>query len=353
MKTRADKIAEAEAAGLKFPHPDPPKTGEMIEVAPGIHWARLPLPMALDHVNIYLLDDGDGWTVVDTAMDMPPAREGWEALLAGPLAGKPITRILVTHHHPDHVGLAGWLSERCDAPLLMTRTAFLYARMLQLDAWEEAPTGAITFYHAAGYGPAEMETMRTRAKYGFARVCSPLPLGFHGLVEGETIAIGGRDWRLLMGHGHAPSHVVLWCEAEGLVIAGDQILPRITSNIGVYPTEPESDPLGDWLTSCEALRSVLPDDALILPGHNEPFYGARIRLTQLIDHHAESLNALHTKLAEPRTAMECFDVLFDRPITDQLRGFAIVEAIAHLNHLTARGRAQRKTTNGVHHYRTI
>jgi len=350
MKTRADKIREAEATGLTFPFPDPPGAGEAVAVAPGILWLRLPLPMALDHVNVYALEDDDGWTLVDTGMDTPPARAAWEAALAGPLAGREVSRVLVTHFHPDHVGLAGWLCERTGAALTTTRTSFMCAKMLQLDRWDEPPEGAVAFYRAAGYGAAEIETMRARAKYGFSRVCSPLPTGFRRIAEGDTVRIGARDWRVLTGHGHAPEHAVLWCEADGLVLAGDQVLPRITSNIGVYPTEPEGDPLGDFLDSCEVLRAALPTDVLVLPGHNEPFTGVRTRLGQFIDHHADSLDALQASLSKPRTALECFDVLFDREIGDGLRGFAIVEAVAHLNRLCAAGRARRDTADGVHRY---
>jgi len=354
MKTRADKIREAEASGLSFPFPDPPANGEAVAVAPGILWLRLPLPMALDHVNIYALEDGEaGWTLVDTGMDTPPARAAWEAALAGPLAGRDVTRILVTHFHPDHIGLAGWLAERTGAPLTTTRTSYLYAKTLQLDRWDEPPAGAVAFYEAAGYGAAEMAAMRARAKYGFSRVCSPLPPGFHRIARGDSVRIGARIWQVLTGDGHAPEHAVLWCEADGLALVGDQVLPRITSNIGVYPTEPEGDPLGEFLASCRALRTALPEGTLILPGHNEPFTGLHIRLGQLIDHHAETLEALHEALKTPRTALECFDVLFDREITDGIRGFAIVEAIAHLNRLRAEGRAERKTTDGVDHYRAI
>ncbi len=353
MKTRADKIRDAEAAGLAFPFPDPPAKGEALEVAPGILWLRLPLPMALDHVNVYALEDGDGWVLVDAGMDTPPCRAAWEAALTGPLAGRAVTRILVTHHHPDHIGLAGWLAQRTGAPLVTTRTAFFGAKALQLDRWDEPPAEAVAFYRAAGYGDAEIEVLRARAKFGFARVCSLLPVGFRRIAEGDTVRIGRRDWHVLTGHGHAPEHAVLWCKAEGLVLAGDQVLPRITSNIGVYPTEPEGDPLGDFLHSCRMLRETIPADVLALPGHNEPFTGLGIRCDQLIGHHAQSLDALHASLRVPRTALECFDVLFDREITDGLRGFAIVEAVAHLNHLCASGRARRVEAGGVHRFTAI
>jgi len=351
VKTRAEKIADAEAAGLTFPHPDPPAKGEAIEVAPGILWARLPLPMALDHVNVYLLDGGDGWTIIDTGMKTREGRESWNALLAGPLAGKPIKQILVTHHHPDHIGLAGWLAEKVGAPLVTTRTAFLYAKMLQLDGWDDLPTDAVRYYQRAGFGPVEMERAQNRASFGFSKVCAPLPLGFHRIAAEDVLSIGGRAWRIVIGQGHAPEHAMLWCESDGILISGDQVLPRITSNIGVYPTEPEGDPLGEWLESCARLRDLLPSDLFVLPGHNEPFTGVGVRLTQLLDHHAETLAALEAFLGEPHTVIECFDTLFDRRITEQLQGFATVEAVAHLNHLVQVNRVIRGEESGVYRFK--
>jgi len=351
MKTRAEKIAEAEAAGLTFPHPVPPGRGEVIEIAKGVLWAQLPLPMALDHLNVYLLEDADGWTIVDTGMDTKPCREAWEALIAGPLAGKPIARVLVTHHHPDHVGLAGWLCERFDAPLIASRTAYFFARSLQLDAWTELPAEAQRYYRRAGYGTRELEMAQGRAKYGFGMVCCKLPIGFQRVQEGETLRLAGRDWHVAFGQGHAPDHLVLVCKEDGLIIGGDQVLPRITSVIGVYATEPEADPLGEWLEACARLREDLPAEALVLPGHNEPFTGVSIRLGQLIEHHEEALVKLIDFLAiEPRTAIQCFDPLFDRKITDPLLSFATSEALAHLNHLVVEGRAVREDKDGVSLY---
>ena len=250
MKTRAEKMADAEAAGLTFPHPDPPAKGETIEVAPGILWARLPLPMALDHVNVYLLDGEDGWTIIDTGMKTREGRECWDALLAGPLAGKPIKQILVTHHHPDHIGLAGWLAEKVGAPLVTTRTAFLYAKMLQLDGWDELPADAVRYYEQAGFGPVEMERAQNRASFGFFKgMCAATARLPSGCLKMTCCRLAGADWCIVIGHGHAPEHAMLWCESDGILISGDQVLPRITSNIGVYPTEPEGDPLGEWLDS--------------------------------------------------------------------------------------------------------
>ncbi len=350
MKTRAEKISDAERAGLTFPYPDPPATGEMIGVAPGIYWARLPLPTALNHVNIYLLEDEGGWTVIDTGMRTRDGRNAWTALLDGPMAGKPVKRIIATHNHPDHIGQAGWLCGQLGVPLVTTRTSFLYARMLQLDDWNVVPPEAVAFYKRAGFGPVELQRAQNRAAHGFSKVCSPLPLGFHRILEGDDLEIGGRSWRVLIGHGHAAEHALLWCEADDLLICGDQILPRITSNIGVYPTEPEGNPLRDWLESCERLRDMLPGHLLALPGHNEPFTGVGIRLQQLIDHHNATLEALTEFLHTPRTAIECFEILFDREITELLQGFATVEAVAHLNFLVRSGQVARTEKAGVYRY---
>ena len=345
MTTRAAKIAEAERQGLSFPFPDPPEPGGTIEVAPGVLWGRLPLPMALDHVNVYLLEDGDGWALVDTGMATDPCREAWGRLLEG----RRISRVIVTHHHPDHVGLAGWLCERDGAPLLMTRTAFLYARMLQLDAWDVLPDEAEAFYARAGFDDEQMQRARDRAKFGFSKVCGPLPLGFHRLEEGDALRIGDRRWTVWRGDGHAPEHALLVSD-DGLVLAGDQILPRITSNIGVYPTEPEGDPLGEWMAACARLAETLPEGLLALPGHNEPFRGVAQRLRALHAHHEATLERLEGFLDRPRTAVECFPQLFDRAISPPLLGFATVEAIAHLNRLVRQGAAVRRRQGEAYTY---
>lgn len=328
------------AVGIRYPYEAPPAEGEAVEVAPGILWMRLPLPMALDHVNIYALDDGAAWTVIDTGFDSPQARTIWERLLAGPLAGKPVGRVVVTHHHPDHIGLAGWLQAR-GAELLTTRTAWLYARMLCLDEQATPLPEQVAYWRAAGM-PADLLAQRMAERpFNFADVVAPLPLGFTRLQEAGEIVMGGRRWTIRMGNGHAPEHATFWSQEDGLILGGDQLLPSISANIGVYPTEPDADPLGEWLESCAAFQPLAREDHLVLPGHKLPFTGLPLRLHQMVENHHGALARLRDHLATPRTAAGCFVPLFKRDITGGAYGLALVEAVAHLNHLLHQGQVSR------------
>ncbi len=320
-------------APLRYPFETPPGPGEAILVAEGVLWMRLPLPMALDHVNIYALDDGDGWTVIDTGFSSRKAREIWRQMMAGPLAGKPVRRVIVTHHHPDHVGLAGWFQSEFGAELATTRTAWLYARMLTLDVQESWPEETLSFYRAAGMDREIYDKRIAERPFNFADCVWPMPLGFTRLAEGDIIRIGGRDWDVRVGHGHAAEHATFWSRDDDLVFGGDQLLPSISPNLGVYPTEPAADPVGDWLESCERLATFARDEHFVLPGHKLPFTGLPTRLRQLIDNHHGALERLREHLSEPRTAHECFAPLFRRDIKGSEYGLALVESVGHLNHL--------------------
>lgn len=327
--------------GLRYPWPEPPAEGEAIEVATGVLWIRLPLPMALDHVNVYALDDGDSWTIVDTGFSSRRSRAIWEKLMAGPLGGKPIGRVIVTHHHPDHVGLAGWFQSEHGAELWTTRTAWLFSRMLQLDEQELPSAESLAFYRSAGMDPEIFEQRRNERPFNFADMVYPMPLGFKRIKEGDVVRIGGRDWDVRMGNGHAPEHATFWSRDDNLVISGDQILPSISSNIGVYATEPEADPVGDWLEACERLAQYGREDHLVLGGHKLPFTGLPLRMRQLIDNHHGALKRLEEYIATPRVGGECFPPLFKRSIGPSEYGLALVEAFAHLNHLYQTGKASR------------
>lgn len=326
-----------------------PEPGQPIELAPGLGWARLPVPGSLKHVNLWLIEDGDGLALVDTGLDIPPCREAWEALLSGPLAGRALTRIIVTHFHPDHVGLAGWLSERFAAPLWMTREEWLFARMLTADIRREPPANAIRYWRAAGWDEARIAAEAAKGWGRFAAMVSPLPVSFVRMREGDVIRTSPRHWRVVTGNGHSPDHACLLDETGGVLIAGDQVLPKITSNISLTLSEPEGDPLGDWLASLAKLKT-LPDDLLVLPSHGEPFIGLHTRLDALDAGHRDRLDALHAHLAEPRRAVDCFTILFGRKIEDQSYGLATGEAMAHLRHLEVTGRAARTWRDGVAHF---
>jgi len=329
------------ASALNQPWDTAPAPGQTIEVAPGVHWLRMPLPMVLDHVNVYALDDGDGWTVIDTGLDTKKTRAIWAEALAGPLKGKPVTRLLVTHHHPDHIGLAGWFQEQHGAELLTTRTAWLMARMLVLDEQDAVTPETLEFWRAAGVPVDIIEKRRAERPFNFADVVGKLPLGFRRIQEGETLTIGGRVWDIRMGNGHAPEHATLWSRDDGLVIGGDQLLSTISPNIGVYATEPGADPLAEWLEACERLAQFARSDQLVLPGHKLPYAGLPFRMRQLVDNHHGALKRLREHLKTPHTAVDCFSVLFKRKIGEAEYGLALVEAVAHVNHLYSLGQLSR------------
>lgn len=326
---------------LRYPWDTPPDSGQAIEVADGVLWIRLPLPMALDHVNVYALDEGDHWTVVDTGIYSKRSVGLWQDVLAGPLAGKPVGRVILTHHHPDHVGMAGWLMKRFGAELTATRTSWLMARMLILDAEDRPTLQALALWRAAGMDAAIYEERKNSRPFNFADTCHPLPVGYTRLKEGDVLRAGGRDWDVRIGNGHAPEHMTLWSRDDTLVLAGDQILPSISPNIGVYPTEPEADPLSDWLASCDRFAGIAQDDHLVLGGHKLPFTGLPLRMRQLAENHHGALNRLRQHLTTPHTAGECFAPLFKRRIDGGTYGLALVEAVAHLNHLHQAGEVTR------------
>ena len=326
--------------GIKFPYPDPPFEGQATNVAAGVLWMRLPLPMALDHVNVYALDDGYGWTIVDTGMASKRGAAIWNALLTGPLAGRPVRRVIVTHHHPDHVGMAGWFQAR-GAELLMTRTAWLYARMLVLDVQALPTAEQIAFWRGAGMDPALLAKRSAERPYNFMDAVAPMPLGFTRISEGDVIAAGGRHWVVRLGSGHAPDHATLWSTDGELVLGGDQLLPGISANIGVYPTEPGANPLQDWLTITQAFTPFATDDQLVLPGHKLPYRGLPFRLTQMVANHHSALDRVRGFLRVPATAVQCFVPLFRRDIAAAEYGLALVEAVAHLNYLLHRGEVSR------------
>lgn len=346
LASPSEPRAPQDLRGLHYPHGRwVPDKGETFEVAEGVHWIRFPLPMGgLDHINLWALDTGDGWALVDTGIALPGAKQAWEALFAGPLAGKPVTRVIVTHYHPDHIGMAGWLCKRWNVPLEIARTEYLLARTLTLDIRDAPPPEAVDFGIRAGWSDAALETMRNRGWGHFDKIVSALPAGFKRIKEGDVLSIGKRRWRIVTGRGHSPEHSCLVSD-DGLMIAGDQVLPRITSNVSVYPTEPYADPLGDWLESIEALRHIDPA-TLVLPAHNEPFTGLHTRLDQLRDDHLDKLAKLLELCATPRTAVESFATLFRKPINESDYGIATGEAVAHLHWLEERGKIRRITDAG-------
>lgn len=327
---------------IRHPFETPPAKGSGVEIAEGVYWIRLSMPLGLDHVNIFALREDAGWTLIDTGLDVPDVRAEWATILSDLLRGDPILRVVVTHHHPDHVGLAGWFMAQ-GAELLMTRTAWLTARMLTLDEQPIPSPEAVTFWRSAGMDQARLSKRLDNRPFNFCDTVYPLPLGFTRLDDGAVHRLGGRDWVVHFGQGHAPDHATLWCKDAPIVLAGDQLLPSISPNLGVYPTEPMADPVAEWLHSCAKFEALAQDDQLVLPGHKLPYYGLPHRLRQLSDNHHGALTRLRDHLAvQPRRAVDCFAPLFKRQIDDGTYGLAMVEAVAHLNHLFHRGEVLRE-----------
>lgn len=338
-------------SNLDYPFAGRPDLGETIPIAPGILWVRMRLPMQLNHINLWLLADAGGWTVVDTGIHDQATADAWKMLFTRSMAGLPVKRVIVTHLHPDHVGLAGWLVRRFDVELWMTRTDYLLCRNLVSDTGQEAPQEGIRFYRAAGFPESAIEDYKTRFGF-FGRGVYKLPNAYRRIQEGDRIEIGDRTWQIVIGRGHAPEHACLWCRDENLFISGDQILPRISSNVSVFPTEPDANPLQDWLDSCAHLKTILPDGILVLPSHNEPFRGAHLRLQDLIEMHERNMDRLLSLCAEPKRAVDVFPALFRSRITSGNYGMATGESLAHLNCLLARGLLSRtRDAEGIDWYR--
>lgn len=337
------EAAEEPRTGVRFPFSEPER-GEAVEVAPGVLWTRIGLPSRLNHVNVYLLDEGEGrgWTVVDTGLRHKMCLEDWAKLEEGPLRGKGVERVIATHHHSDHIGLAGRFMRDHGAELWTTRTAWLNARMLQLDH-QEAHTPEQLRHWERGGVPADMVAEFVKdGPFNTSISTWRLPLGYRRIIEGEEIAAGGRRWIARMGDGHAPEHATFWSMDDNLVIVGDQAIPGISSNLGVHPTEPEADPVGEWLDSCEKLLAFAREDHVAMPGHKAVYTGLPTRFRQLISNHHGAIKRLREHLKAPRTASQCFVPLFGREIPAAVYRLALNEALGHLNHMRRSGEAVRE-----------
>ena len=326
---------------LHFPELVEPSlgSGAVVAAGEGVLWLRMPVPGSLAAINLWALRGTRGWTLVDCGLYTPPTQAAWEAALAGPLAGSPVERLCVTHMHPDHSGLAGWLLERHpDAEFCISRLEFFVLRSLAAANGDSVPEVAIEFYRKAGWDEAQLAEYR-RVFGSFGKMVYPLPESFVALVDGDRVDTGVSQWEVITGRGHSPEQSLLYCRDSGLLIAGDQILPTISPNVSVYPQEPRADPLTDWLLSLAQIRQLVPGDVLVLPSHGRPFRGLHQRIDALIDGHEQALLRLHERLREPCRAVDVFPALFRRPITDEHLGMATGESLAHLACLRTRGLA--------------
>ena len=319
----------------------PPAPGCIHEVAAGLYWLRMPMPLALDHINLWLLDDGPGWTIVDCGLATDATRTAWEQVFASVLGGKPVTRVICTHMHPDHLGLADWLCQRWDAPLCMTQGEYLSARVLSAGLPPTDTASMLAHYRRHGADPVHVQELGGRGNF-YARMVPTVPSHYQRLVHGQVLRIGADAWQVVEGGGHSPEHAALWCEARGVLIAGDLLLPRISTNVSVFPIEPEADVLGRYLRAL-ARFALLPAGMRVLPSHGLPFTGAHARIRQLREHHAERLlRVLHACDGRACSAAELVPVLCRRTLDAHQLGFALGEAIAHAHRLWSEGALQRQ-----------
>jgi glyoxylase-like metal-dependent hydrolase (beta-lactamase superfamily II) len=338
---------------LQYPFDAVPEPACLTEVAPGIHWLRMPLPMALDHINLYLLEDGDGWWIVDTGMGLDQTQALWEQLFSGAMQGKPVKAVVCTHMHPDHVGQAGWLCDKWRVPLYMSQGEYFAARVFSTMTVDDVSWTTERFFQNAGMDAGFIEQMKKHFR-GFGSVAEKLPGAYHRLEDADYLTIGGVRWRVITGSGHSPEHACLYSPALNVLLSGDQVIPRITSNVSVSSSEPEGNPLRSWLASHEKFLDQLPADALVLPAHNTPFYGLHDRLRFLIQHHEDHLLALEEACQEPKNAVELLPVLFKRELDSNIIGMALGECVAHLNYLVQRGQLERtEDEHGCHQFLSV
>lgn len=337
---------------VSYPNYPLPQVGELTAVTEGIYWLRMPLPFELNHINLYLLEDHDGWYILDTGIGGSTTRDTWETLFKEALGEKPVKGVIVTHMHPDHMGQAGFLTEFWRAPLLMSRGEYLTARALSAPPTDASQWPVEEYYHRAGLDAVALDRA-LQSESGFASVVAPLTRSFQRLQEGQLLTILSRSWRVMIGRGHSPEHVCLYCDELKLLISGDHILPAITPNISVFATEPDANPLADYLQTLQPFTQ-LPAETLVLPAHNRPFVGLHKRLAYLEDHHQQKLNALLNACQEEQTALALLPAMFKRELNAQQMMFALGECLSHLNYLHIKGKMQRRLDNeGVYRYQAL
>ncbi|MBK1875045.1 MBL fold metallo-hydrolase [Marinobacter sp. 1-3A] len=343
--------AAAKVQGVRYS----PGQAEMLEVAPNVYWARIPLAGKLNHINVWLLRDADGFTLIDTGMNTPEARDAWRALMAEMPDGMRIKRVIVTHLHPDHVGLAGWLMESGAEEFWMTRTEYHTCQtMISHAEDDQTPDDFREFQIAAGWSDDAIEGyLNHYPNYG--KRIYRLPRSYRRLEEGQCHQFGGHEWKVIVGSGHSPEHACLYSEKSGLFISGDQVLPGISSNVSVTPLEPNANPMEDWLASLRKLKNEVPDDVLVLPAHQRCFEGLHARIDSLLHSQEEAFNRLRDALSEgPKRVVDLFEVIFGRHINHDnfmIFNLATGEALACLNYLISEGAVEFSVdSRGAHWY---
>jgi len=342
---------------LDYPHTAAPAPAEAREIAPGVHWLRMPLPFALDHINLWMLEDGDGFVIVDCGLGNQTTRDLWDAYFAAPHGlGKggslAVSRVIVTHCHPDHAGNAHWLTHRFGADLWISLGEYFTAHAASESQAGFSAENQLDLLHRNGLDRAWIERMKARSR-NYRRGVPEFPRAFCRLMDGHSLSIGARRWRLIMGYGHSPEHAALYCESLGVLISGDMVLPKITTNISVWTVEPEGNPLRLFLDSLDRY-AALPADTLVLPSHGLPFRGIRERIAQLKEHHRLRLDEVEQACGSPKSAADIVPTLFRYALDTFQMHFAMGESMAHLHFLHAEGRLERHIgADGIFRYAQV
>lgn len=313
-----------------------PANGETLTIVDGIEWLRMPLPFSLNHINLWLLRDGEDWAIVDTGVGTSETRDIWHGVFKDAMGGQPASHVIATHMHPDHVGCAGFLAHHFDVDLWMSRDEYMMCRILVADTGRGAPEEGVRFYKDAGFTDDQLANYE-RAFGFFGKFVTPLPEAYKRLSDNDELTIGGHRWRVITGGGHSPEHACLYDNERNILIAGDQLLPTISSNVSVWPTEPLADPLRDWFDSLHKMRASVPEDVLVLPAHGKPFRGAYTRIDAMIHEHEERLEALRDVCKNPQRVVDVFPSIYRSKIDDKNRIMATGEALSHLNFLVRSG----------------
>lgn len=352
MHTKAASI-QSSAEALRYPWENHPGPEEVVEVMPGVLWARLKLPFRLNHVNVYLLADGEGWTMVDSGFGNEESIAAWTTLFEGPLKGVKVNRLIVTHSHPDHVGLAGWITGRFKCPLYMSQVEYLQSVYHQNRGTEERRNAQRLFFLRHGMDENLTDKLLGRGQ-DYLKQVSVLPAAYRRISHGDDVVIGERRFKVITGGGHALDQVMLYCADDKLFLSADQVLSKISPNVSVWAVEPEQNSLGEYLFSLASLTTTLPYDVMVLPGHGVPFYGLKTRIKQLADHHEERCRLIAEACREvPQTSKDLVPVVFHKHTLDPHQmGFAAGELIAHVNYMLVEGRLTAEETGGVLRFRT-
>jgi glyoxylase-like metal-dependent hydrolase (beta-lactamase superfamily II) len=329
-----------------------PDEGETLNIVDGIDWLRMPLPFALNHINLWLLEDGERWAIVDTGVGTDETKEHWRAVFDSAMCDRPASHVIVTHMHPDHVGCAGFLAHHFDVDLWMTRDEYMMCRILVADTGREAPEEGVHFYKDAGFTEDQLHNYQKAFGF-FGKFVTPLPEAYKRMSDGDTLAVGAHNWRVITGGGHSPEHACMYDSERNILISGDLLLPTISSNVSVWPTEPLANPLQDWFDALQKLRAAVPEDVLVLPAHGKPFRGAHPRIDAMIREHEERLDTLREFCVQPQRAVDVFPAIYRSRIDDRNRIMATGEALAHLHYLVCAGELRAECRDQATWYQTL